>query len=52
MTATFAEEAGQTRLTMRMLFESAAIYDTVKGYAVEGNRQTLDRLADLVAEMA
>jgi uncharacterized protein YndB with AHSA1/START domain len=43
-TVTFAEEGGKTRLTWRMRFETAAEFDRVKGYAVEGNRQCLDRL--------
>jgi len=51
VTATFAEEAGRTRLTWLMLFETAAEYEKVKGYAVEGNRQNLDRLEAELARM-
>jgi uncharacterized protein YndB with AHSA1/START domain len=51
VTVTFAEQAGQTKLTMHMLFQSVADYDNVKGFAVEGNRQTLDRLEAQLAKM-
>src|SRR2546427_2533008 len=44
VTATFAEQAGKTRLTFQMLFEIAAECDKVKVYAVEANNQNLDRL--------
>lgn len=48
VTVTFAEDAGKTRLTMRMLFPSAAARDhVVKTYgAEEGGKQTLGRLAE------
>ncbi len=52
VTATFAEEAGRTRLTWLMLFETVAEYEKVKGYAVEGNRQNLDRLEAELTRMA
>ena len=52
VTATFAEEAGRTRLTWLMLFETVAEYEKVRGYAVEGNRQNLDRLEAELARMA
>jgi uncharacterized protein YndB with AHSA1/START domain len=50
MTVSFADEGGKTRLTARMLFESAAARDqTVKTFgAVEGLKQTLGRLGDYV----
>ncbi|GGE12847.1 activator of HSP90 ATPase [Marinithermofilum abyssi] len=44
VTATFEELDDKTRLTFRMLFESAAEFDKVKTYAVEGNEQTFDCL--------
>ena len=46
VTVTFAEEGKKTRLTMRMLFETAALREqTVKEFgAVEGLNQTLGRL--------
>jgi uncharacterized protein YndB with AHSA1/START domain len=52
-TVTFAEQGGQTKLTMRMLFQSAAERDTVvKTYhAIEGANQTLDRLGDQLGKM-
>ena len=49
VTAIFAEEAGQTRLTFRMLFETEAECDKVKGFAVGTNEENFDRLeAELV----
>ena len=50
VTATFADQAGKTEITMRMLFESAAVRDRVAAEfdAVEGLNQTLQRLADLL----
>jgi len=49
-TATFAEQDGQTRVTVRMLFESAAERDRVakKFGAIEGLNQTLTRLEEYV----
>jgi uncharacterized protein YndB with AHSA1/START domain len=46
--ATFIAEGGKTRVTVRMLFPSAALRDkTAKAFgAVEGLKQTLERLAD------
>ena len=52
VTATFAEEAGKTRLTFRMLFETAAECDKVKGFAVGANEENLDRLEAELARMA
>jgi uncharacterized protein YndB with AHSA1/START domain len=52
VTATFDEEGGKTKLTMRMLFETAAERDqAVKVFgAVEGAKQTLGRLEEHVAK--
>ncbi len=50
LTASFAEQAGKTRLTWRMLFESAAECDRVKTFAVEANEQNLDRLVAQLAQ--
>ncbi len=50
--ATFAEQAGKTKLTFRMRFESAAECDKVKAFAVEGNEQNFDRLEAQLAKMA
>lgn len=54
MTVNFADDGHQTRLTVRMLFESAALRDkTVKQFgAVEGLKQTLGRLGKHVARLA
>ena len=52
VTATFAEEAGKTRLTFRMLFETAVECDKVKGFAVGANEENLDRLEAELARMA
>jgi uncharacterized protein YndB with AHSA1/START domain len=48
VTATFEDDGGKTRLTVRMLFESAALRDKVdeKFRAVEGLNQTLERLEE------
>jgi uncharacterized protein YndB with AHSA1/START domain len=48
MTATFEEEAGGTRVTLRMVFASAEARDrNVRDYgSIEGGRQTLERLAE------
>jgi uncharacterized protein YndB with AHSA1/START domain len=52
-TATFDEHGGKTTVTTRMLFDTAAERDrTVKVFgAVEGARQTLERLNQHVAKM-
>ena len=52
VTATFAEEAGKTRLIFRMLFETAAECAKVKVYAVEANEQNFDRLEAQLATIA
>ena len=45
---TFEEEAGKTRLTMRSLFQTAAIREQMvrEVGAIEGGNQTLERLAE------
>ena len=53
MTATFADESGnKTRVTVRMVFETAALRDkTAKEFgAVEGLNQTIGRLGDELAK--
>jgi uncharacterized protein YndB with AHSA1/START domain len=49
--ATFEEQAGGTRVTMRLTFASAeARYQNVRDYGwIEGGKQTLERLADYLA---
>ena len=53
VTATFAEQGDKTKLTVRMLFESAAQRDKVikEFAAVEGLNQTLGRLEEHLAKM-
>ncbi|QNM96798.1 SRPBCC family protein [Chitinimonas koreensis] len=53
VTVTFADEDGQTRLTMRTLFATAAERTrVVEQYgAIEGGRQTMDRLEAHLAGM-
>jgi uncharacterized protein YndB with AHSA1/START domain len=46
------EEAGKTRIEMRMTESSIAARDAVAQFAVEGGKQNLDRLAAYVAPMA
>ena len=54
MVATFVPEAGKTRLTMRMTFETAELREqTARTFgAVEGARQTVERLAEFLATSA
>jgi uncharacterized protein YndB with AHSA1/START domain len=44
LTATFEEFEGKTLLSWQMLFEEVAHYETVKPFAVLGNRQNLEKL--------
>jgi uncharacterized protein YndB with AHSA1/START domain len=52
MTATFTEQGGKTHLRWHMVFESAETYEKVKGFAVEGNKQNLDRLEAHLAALS
>ena len=54
VTVAFAEQGDKTKVTMRMLFPSAAERDiVVKTYnAIEGANQTLDRLREHLEKMA
>jgi uncharacterized protein YndB with AHSA1/START domain len=51
MTVTFDEQGGKTKITMRMRFDTAALRDKVAREfgAVEGAKQTLERLAEFLA---
>jgi hypothetical protein len=49
-TATFDEEAGNTKLSYRMLFETVAECEKVKRFAVEANEVNFDRLESLLAK--
>jgi len=52
VTAAFDEEAGKTRVTFQMLFETAAACEKVKGFAPEANEQNFDRLEAELAGIA
>lgn len=51
VTVTFTEQEGKTLLVWKMLFETAAEFDKVRSYAIEGNQQNLDRLHAYLAIM-
>ena len=51
MTVTFEEQDGKTRLTWRMLFNSAAECDEVRSSAAAANEQNFDRLQAHLATM-
>ena len=53
-TVTFAEQGGKTKLTLRMVFDTAEERNTVveKYGAVEGGKQTLERLGEHLATLA
>jgi len=46
------DEAGKTRIELRVIEKSMEARDMVAGFAVEGGQQNLDRLATYVAPMA
>lgn len=50
--ATFADREGKTELTFRATFATEKECEQIKDFALEGNRQTLDRLEDRVAFLA
>jgi len=52
MTMTFAEEAGKTRLTWRMEFDSVAELERVRAFIPGANEQNFDRLQAQLAAMA
>ncbi|MFA6288182.1 MAG: SRPBCC domain-containing protein [Opitutaceae bacterium] len=51
VTATFTNEAGKTRVTFRMLFDTVATCDAVKGIVVDANEQNFDRFAAVLGKM-
>ncbi|MBI5384549.1 MAG: hypothetical protein HZA90_07650 [Verrucomicrobia bacterium] len=51
LTATFAEEAGKTRLTWWLLFDSAEECAKIKPFAAEANKPGLDRLKPQLTNM-
>jgi len=52
VSATFAEQAGKTKVTFKMLFETAAECDKVKAFVVDANEQNFDRLEAQLAKMS
>jgi uncharacterized protein YndB with AHSA1/START domain len=53
VTVTFADEGGKTRLGMRMVWPTPEALEAVRKYGVgDGGNQTLDRLAEFLAERA
>ena len=50
---TFADRGGKTELTLRLVFDSNEVRDTIiKTYgALEGGKQTVNRLADYLAQL-
>lgn len=50
-TVTFEDMGAKTKMVWRMLFDTAEDFDRVKGFAVEGNNQNLDRLAEHLTKM-
>lgn len=44
ITATFEEHAGKTKFTFRQSFETEKEFDKVKSFAIDGNKETIDRL--------
>ncbi len=50
-TASFAEQSGKTRITFKMVFESAAECDKVKTFVASANEQNFDRLEAELAKM-
>ncbi len=47
VTVSFEDVGGKTKLTMRMVFSTAEVRKEMEAYgAGEGNKQTLDRLAE------
>jgi uncharacterized protein YndB with AHSA1/START domain len=51
ITATFEDLGGKTKLTWRMLFDTAAEYDKVRGFVPRANEENLDRLEAELARM-
>lgn len=52
MTMNFFEQDGQTTLTWRMLFDSAADCDRFKSFIIAANEQNFDRLAAQIGDVA
>jgi uncharacterized protein YndB with AHSA1/START domain len=52
VTVLFEDLGGMTRLTWRMLFDSAAEFDRIKGIVVPGNQENIEKLEAYLAKMA
>jgi hypothetical protein len=52
LTATFEDVRGKTKVTFRQLFESKAVCDGVRSFAVPGNEENFDRLEAEIAKTA
>ncbi|GAB7523409.1 SRPBCC family protein [Paraburkholderia sp. 2C] len=52
VTVSFDEAGSQTKLTYRMMFETAAARDQVKTFALKANKESFDRLAAELKRMA
>jgi len=52
LTATFEDLDGKTKLTWRQLFEDAAVFNSIKKFAVSANEQNLDRLEAHLQKMS
>ena len=50
VTATFDDLGAHTKVTFRMLFETAKVCEAVKTYAVDANEQNFRRLEALIAQ--
>ena len=51
VTVSFVAQGARTKLTMHSIFSSAAELERVKGFgAIEGGKQTLERLAERLAQ--
>ncbi|MFM1653548.1 SRPBCC family protein [Brevibacillus sp. B_LB10_24] len=52
ITASFEDLDGRTNVTFRQRFKIKEEFEKAKPYCVEGNEQNLDRLGELLTEMA
>lgn len=52
LTATFEDLGGQTKLTWRQRFETAAVLEAVKSFAAPANEQNLNRLEAQLRKMS
>ena len=50
LTVLLEELGDRTKITFRQLFETAAVREQIKGRAIPGNEDNLERLANFVAK--